>query len=85
MRTSGGETIGCGTDSDLIEVAEWRARFEVSRALSRGESPEVVRRTVIDRFREEIIAESFGDYADEVLMAAVQRSVEDALVHRSTN
>jgi hypothetical protein len=80
MRTSGEATLRCGTNPDLIEVAEWRARFEVGRALSRGEQPERVRQSVIRRFREELVAESFGDYADEVLMAAIQRGVEDALI-----
>ena len=77
--------IGGGTDPGLIEVAEWRARFEVSRALSRGERPEYVRRAIIRRFRAELVAESFGEYADEVLMAAMQREVEDALVRRATS
>jgi hypothetical protein len=80
MRTMSAATIGGGTDPDLIAVAEWRARFEVGRALSRGEEPERVRRAVIRRFREELDAESFGDYADEALMAAMQRGVEHALM-----
>ncbi len=79
MRTSFEETIDGGTEPDLIEVADWRARFEVARALSRGEEPERVRQSVIRRFREELVAESYGDYTDEVLMAAVQRGVEHAL------
>jgi hypothetical protein len=79
MRTNSTGTIGGGTDPDLIAVAEWRGRFEVGRALSRGEGPERVRREVIVRFREELVADSFGDYSDEVLMAAMQRGVEDAL------
>ncbi len=82
MRTSSVAAIGGGTDPDLIAVAEWRARFEVGRALSRGEAPEWVRQSVIQRFREELVAESFGEYADEVLMAAMQRGVEMALTQQ---
>jgi hypothetical protein len=85
MRTTCTAMIAGGTDPGLIEVAKWRARFEVGRALSRGENPERVRQTVIRRFREELVAESFGEYADEVLMVAMQRGVEDALMPRSAN
>ena len=83
MRTKG-VAIGGGTDPELIAVAGWRARFEVGRALSRGEEPGWVRQAVIRRFREDLDAESFGEYADEALMAAMQRGVEDALPHGST-
>ncbi len=79
MRTIGTATIGNGTDPDLIAVAEWRGRFEVSRALSRGVAPERVRQEVIGRFREDLVAESFGEYADEVLMAAMQRGGRECL------
>ena len=85
MRTTSAVTIGGGTDPDLIAVAEWRARFEVGRALSRGEEPGSVRLAVIRRFREELDAESFGEYADEVLMAAMQRGVEEALMEGSAH
>jgi hypothetical protein len=85
MRTPVAATIGGGTDPDLIAVAEWRARFEVGRALSKGEEPWMVRQSVIRRFREELVAESFGEYADEALMAAMQRGVEDALLQGSAN
>jgi hypothetical protein len=79
MRTATAATIAGGTDPELIEVAEWRARFEVGRGLSRGETPGEVRQAVIRRFREELGVESYGEYADEALMAALQRGVEDAL------
>ena len=79
MRTITTATIAVGTDPDLIEVAEWRARFEVGRGLSRGEAPDEVREAVIRRFREELDVESYGEYADEALMAALQRTVEAAL------
>jgi hypothetical protein len=73
-------TFRAGTDPDLIEAAVWRAKFEISRALSRGEEPGRARQAIIGRFLEELHAESFGEYVDEVLMAAMQRGVEDALV-----
>ena len=52
MRTTCAATLAGGTDPGLIEVADWRARFEVGRALSRGEAPDAVRHAVIRRFRE---------------------------------
>jgi len=79
MRSFSAESLANGTDAELIEVADWRARFEVARALARGEDPDRVRRLVIERFRDEIQAESFGEYTDEVLMAAMQRGVDHAL------
>ena len=84
MRTTTAATMARGTDPDLIEVAEWRARFEVGRALSRGEAPGEVYDAIIGRFREELGVESYGEYADEVLMAALQRTVEAALSEGST-
>jgi hypothetical protein len=80
MRIEKGARIVGGTDPDLIEVAEARARFEVWRGLSSGLEPEEIRRTVLGRFLDEISAESYGHYADESLMAAMQRAVEAALV-----
>ncbi len=79
MRSVEGTSVVQGTDPSLIEVARWRARFEVSRGLVHGQEPEQVRRDVLERFRDELIAESFGDYADEVLMAALQREIDDML------
>ncbi len=79
MRNAQGAIISSGTDPDLIEVVRWRARFEVGRALSHGLGSDEVRREVLGRFREELLAESFGDYADEVLMAALQREIDEAL------
>jgi hypothetical protein len=79
MRSANPSTLGQGTDPDLIEVARWRARFEVGRGLTLGQGPEQVRRDVLGRFRDELVAESFGDYADEVLMAALQREIDDML------
>lgn len=69
-----------GTDPDLIEVAETRARFEVWRGLCLGLNPNEIRRVVLGRFLDEISAESYGHYADESLMAAMQRAVDAALV-----
>ncbi len=80
MRNETGIRIVGGTDPDLIEVAETRARFEVWRALSLGLEPAEVRRAVLGRFLDEISAESYGHYADESLMAAMQRAVEEALI-----
>jgi hypothetical protein len=68
-----------GTNPDLIEGVRWRARFEVSRGLNHGLGAEAVRRAILDRFRGELLAESFGEYADEMLMAALQREIEDCL------
>jgi hypothetical protein len=79
MRSINGLGLAQGTDPDLIEVARWRARFEVGRGLTHGQGPDEVRRDVLERFREDLIAESFGDYADEVLMAALQREIDDML------
>jgi hypothetical protein len=79
MRNAQGTFIAQGTDPDLIEVARWRARFEVGRGLSHGQGPDEVRREILSRFRDEMLAESFGAYTDEALMAAVQREIDEAL------
>jgi hypothetical protein len=79
MRSAEESIIAQGTDPSLIEVARWRARFEVGRGLTLGQGPEDVRREVLGRFREVLSVESFGDYADEVLMAALQREIDDML------
>ncbi len=79
MRSSQDFGFAQGTDPDLIEVARWRARFEVCRGLTLGQEPDEVRRDILARFRDELIAESFGTYADEVLMAALQREIDDML------
>jgi hypothetical protein len=79
MRSVLSSTVSQGTDPALIEVARWRARFEVGRGLTLGLEPEEVRRDVLERFRDELIAESFGDYSDEILMAALQREIDDML------
>ena len=79
MRVKDRITLRGGTKVDLLEMAAWRARFEVCRGLAGGADPDEVRREIIGRFREEIAIESFGEYADETLMAALQREVEAAL------
>ena len=80
MRIEKGTKIAGGTDPDLIEIAEARARFEVWRGRTSGLEPQEIRRAVLGRFLDEIGAESYGHYADESLMAAMQRAVDAALV-----
>ena len=85
MRIASAAIIARGTSLELIQVAEWRARFEVWRGLSKGQEPSEVRRGVVSRFRHELGEESFGEYTDERLMAAIQREVEVALVENPTD
>jgi hypothetical protein len=84
MRTAYTSNLGQGTDPDLVEFATWRARFEVTRGLAKGQSPREVRQDILRRFRLELEVESFGDYADERLMAAMQREIEAALGSAAT-
>ncbi len=85
MRIANGATIARGTDPSLVELALWRARFEVSRGLSRGQSPEKVREAVVMRFRLELEQESYGDYTDELLMSVIQRTKVDASIRAVAN
>lgn len=67
------------TSDDLLRVAEAGARLETRWRLRQGEERGTIRREVLARFRAELRAEGFGPYADESLMAAVQRGVEAVL------
>ena len=84
MRIANASNLGQGTDPDLVELATWRARFEVTRGLAKGHSPCEVREDILRRFRLKLEAESFGDYADERLMAAMQREIEAVLGSAAT-
>ena len=76
------EPAGCvdvGTPRDLLRAAELGARLECRRRRARGEDDDAVRATILGRLRRELDAGSFGDYADESLVAAVQRAIEAIL------
>jgi len=44
-----------------------------------GVGDDAIRREVIGRFRREINIQSFGTFADETLMATIQRAIEEVL------
>jgi hypothetical protein len=68
-----------GTAADLIEAAELGARIATRARVARGEDADTIRRGVVGRFLEELEEESHGVFADETLVASVQRAVESGL------
>jgi hypothetical protein len=74
-----GEVLARGTAEELVQAAELRGRMAARRYRDAGWDPERIAREVVADFRAELEAESFGVYADETLMAAVQRGVREVL------
>jgi hypothetical protein len=74
-----GEHRPARTPVDLIEAASLGARIAVRAGIAGGLKESAIRRRVIGRFRRELLVESFGPFADETLMAAVQTAVESVL------
>ncbi|WP_435008526.1 hypothetical protein P12x_005733 [Tundrisphaera lichenicola] len=68
-----------GTPQDLLKAAELGARLECRRRRSRGQDDGSIRETILTRFRVELDSGSFGMYADESLVAVVQRAVDSVL------
>jgi hypothetical protein len=68
-----------GTPEDLLRAAEVGARLECRHRRVKGQDDNAIRETILDRLRRELAAGSFGVYADESLMATVQRAVESVL------
>ena len=68
-----------GTSCDLVAAATLGARIATRARVALGEDEATIRRQVVERFRDELAAESYGDFIDETLMAAVQRGVEAVL------
>jgi hypothetical protein len=75
-------TVRCvegGTPEDLLRAAELGARLECRHRRVKGQDDNAIRETILDRFRRELAAGSFGGYADESLVATVQRAIESVL------
>jgi len=75
-------TVRCvegGTPGDLLRAAELGARLECRHRRVQGQDDEAIRETILGRLRRELAAGSFGSYADESLVAAVQRAIESVL------
>jgi len=75
-------TVRCvdgGTPRDLLRAAELGARLECRRRRGKGQADEAIRDTILTRLRTELAAGSFGPYADESLVATVQRAIESVL------
>ncbi len=68
-----------GTPEDLLQAAELGARLECRRRRFKGQDDTSIRATILDRLRRELAAGSFGAYADESLVATVQRAIESVL------
>jgi hypothetical protein len=68
-----------GTPEDLLQAAELGARLECRHRRVNGQEDEAIRDTILDRLRRELDAGSFGTYADESLVARVQRAIESVL------
>jgi hypothetical protein len=73
------ETLANGTPRELVQAAEMRARMAARRRRSAGQADETILREILARFREVIATESFGAYADETILAAARRAVEEVL------
>jgi hypothetical protein len=79
MKRVRSEVVARGTPKELIRAAEMRARMAARWRRSAGQGDATIRREILARFREVIDAESFGEYADETVMAAAQRAIEEVL------
>lgn len=73
------QRIATGTPQDLLKAAGLGARLAVRKRRADGVDDDAIRREVIGRFRQEIGIQSFGIFADETLMATIQRAVEEVL------
>ena len=73
------DAIPQGTPEGLIRAAAARARMAARWRRSAGEDDATIRRGVLARFREVIDAEGLGAYADEAVMAAARRAIEEVL------
>jgi len=71
--------VGGGTPKDLLRAAELGARLECRHRRVKGQDDEAIRDTILDRLRRELAAGSFGSYADESVVATVQRAIESVL------
>ena len=72
-------TVSRGTPKDLIRAASLGARVATRWRRAEGQDDDKIRREVLAQFRADMLSESYGEYADETIMAAVQRSLEDVL------
>jgi hypothetical protein len=79
MKRLRSDAVTQGTPEELIRAAETRARMAARWRRSAGEDDATIRREILARFREVIDAESFGKYADETVMAAARRAIEEVL------
>jgi hypothetical protein len=68
-----------GTPEDLLRAAELGARLECRHRRVKGQDDEAIRDTILGRLRRELATGSFGTYADESLVATVQRAIESVL------
>jgi len=68
-----------GTPQDLLRAAELGARLECRHRRVKGQDDEAIRESILGRLRRELAAGSFGSYADESLVATVQRAIESVL------
>jgi hypothetical protein len=68
-----------GTPEDLLRAAEVGARLECRHRRVKGQDDNAIRETILGRLRRELAAGSFGGYADESLVATVQRAIESVL------
>ena len=73
------EMQSTGTPIDLIEAAKLGARIATRARVARGEDADKIRREVVGRFLEEVAEESYGTFADETLVSAVQKAVDSVL------
>ncbi|MBV8076102.1 MAG: hypothetical protein JO284_06885 [Planctomycetaceae bacterium] len=71
--------IARGTPKDLIRAASLGARVATRWRRAEGQDDDEIRREVLAHFRSDMLSESYGEYADEMIMAVVQRSLEDVL------
>jgi hypothetical protein len=67
-----------GTPPDLISAAALGARIEVRMRRCQGHDDDSIRRYVIGHYKREF-AEEYNEFAQETLIGAVQRAIEEAL------
>jgi hypothetical protein len=73
------EAVAGGTPKELVRAAEMRTRMAARRRRAAGQDDDTIRREILARFREVIEGEEFGAYADETVMAAARRTIEEVL------
>jgi len=79
MKRLRSEAVAPGTSKELIRAADVRARMAARARLAAGQDDATIRREVLARFLEVIEAESFGEYADEAVLSAARRAIEEVL------